>query len=188
MFLSFYVLFLSKILLFSQSIIYCTIYMYNYNNNYHLFVVHNWKVFWEGNKYHCYIAGTFSQKALTLIGYFEVIWHLTIKLSPAKSVGLGNIAKSTTSKGNNALLPANVNRRPPFLEVFDAVYNKSLKDWSLGKRVSFVSLRISIFPSAPHWKTLRFSGNKINWFFFRNQSLIVLNVMRLFYLKASVEE
>ena len=36
------------------------------------------------NKKYCYIAGNFFQTACALIGYFEVTWHLTIKLFPAK--------------------------------------------------------------------------------------------------------
>ena len=57
-----------------------------------------------------------------------------------------------TSEGNSALLPANVDRRPPLflpLHVFLFVLNnKSLNDWSLGKQFIL----------------LRFSGNKINCF------------------------
>ena len=36
------------------------------------------------NKKYCYIAGNFFPTACALIGYFEVTWHLTIKLFPAK--------------------------------------------------------------------------------------------------------
>jgi len=43
-----------------------------------------------------------------------------------------------TSEGNSALLPTNVNRRPPLLwplHVFLFVlYNKALNDWSRGKQ------------------------------------------------------
>ena len=42
-----------------------------------------------------------------LIGYFKITWHLAMKLFPAK-IWAGNIAKSMTSQGNGALLPANV--------------------------------------------------------------------------------
>ena len=65
--------------------------------------------------------------------------HLTIKLFPAKSLLAGNSSKSMTSEGNSALLPENVDRRPPFLfplHVFLFVlYNKSLNDWSFGKQL-----------------------------------------------------
>ena len=41
-------------------------------------------LFYCGNKYICYIAGIFFPTARALIGYFEVTWHLTLKLFPAK--------------------------------------------------------------------------------------------------------
>ena len=41
--------------------------------------------------------------------------------------------------------------------VLVVLYNKSLNDWSLGKQ-------LTLFPSAPARKTLRFLGNKINCF------------------------
>ena len=40
------------------------------------------------------------------------------KLLPAKSFWAGKVAKSMTSVGNSALLPANVDPRPPFRFVF----------------------------------------------------------------------
>ena len=64
------------------------------------------------SKKYCYIAGSFSATARALIGYFEVTWHLPIKLFPVKSLWAGNIAKSMTSESNSALLPANVDQRP----------------------------------------------------------------------------
>ena len=49
------------------------------------------------------------------------------------------------SEGNSALLPANVDRRPPLLlpllVFLFALYNISLNDWSLGKQ-------LILFPSA----------------------------------------
>ena len=56
----------------------------------------------------------------------------------------GNIAKSMTSEGNSALLPVNVDQRPPLqrglmnfqLQIFQ-LYNKSLVPW---ETVNFVSL------------------------------------------------
>ena len=59
--------------------------------------------------------------------------------------GLGN-AKSMTSVGNSALLPANVDRQPPLqrgLIINLQLYNKSLKDWSIN-----CFPRISMFPKA----------------------------------------
>ena len=79
-----------------------------------------------------------------------------------RNIWAGNIAKSMTSECNSALLPANVDRRAPLqrglmnfeLQNFQ-LYNKSLKDWSLGKQ-SICSPRISMFPEAELWETLRF--------------------------------
>ena len=71
------------------------------------------------NIMYCYIAEISSLTACGLIGYFKVMWwYLTINFFPAKSFWAGNIAKSMTSVGNSALLPANVDRRPPFRFVF----------------------------------------------------------------------
>ena len=57
-----------------------------------------------------------------------------MKLFPA------NISERATLQklgGNSAVLPANVDRRPPFRRVFMnfLLYNKSLKDWSLRKQI-----------------------------------------------------
>ena len=101
----------------------------------------------------------FPSTACDLIGYFAVTWHLSIELFPANSLWAGNSAKSMTSEGNSALLPANVDRRPPLLlpllVFLFVLYNKSLNDWSLGKQ--FI---------------LFLSGNKMNCFP-RDQSLSV---------------
>ena len=64
--------------------------------------------------------------------------------------GLGN-AKSMTSVGNSALLPANVDQQPPLQRGLIInfqlqnlqLYNKSLKDWSIN-----CFPRISMFPKA----------------------------------------
>ena len=81
-----------------------------------------------------------------------------------------------TSEGNSALLPANVDRRPPLLlplHVFLFVlYNKSLNDWSLGKRFILFPSNLNEFPQLRLGETLRFSGNKMNCFP-RDQSLSV---------------
>ena len=56
-----------------------------------------------------------------------------------------------TSEGNSALLPVNVDRRPPLLlplHVFLFVlYNKSINDWSLGKQLILFPKNL-MFPSA----------------------------------------
>ena len=57
---------------------------------------------------YCYIAGNFFSTARGLIGYFEVTWHLTMKLLSGQ-----HCKKSMTSGGNNAMLPANVDQWPP---------------------------------------------------------------------------
>ena len=98
------------------------------------------------------IAGNFFPTARALIGYFEVTWHLTMKLFPAKISEKATLQKSMALEGNSALLPANVDRRPPLqwglmnfqLQNFQ-LYNKSLKDCSLGKQNE-------LFPPGPDIK------------------------------------
>ena len=53
----------------------------------------------------------FFPSARAVINYFEVTWHITMKLFPAKNLWAGNIANPMTSESNNTLLPANVDRR-----------------------------------------------------------------------------
>ena len=66
----------------------------------------------------------------------------------------GNIAKSMTSESNATLLAANVDRQPPLqrgvmnfqLENFQ-LYDKSLKDWSLGKQLILFPSNLNVsFP------------------------------------------
>ena len=54
-----------------------------------------------------------------------------------QNLGVGNIAKSMKSVGNSTLLPANVDQRPlsQLGLVNFQLYNKSLKDWSLGQQL-----------------------------------------------------
>ena len=106
-----------------------------------------------GNNFSCYIAEFFSPTARALIGYFEVTWHLTIKLFPAKSLRAGNSAKSMTSESNSALLPANVDRRPPLLFAictfsFFLCYITSHLMTGPSGNISCCFPRISMFPSA----------------------------------------
>ena len=71
-----------------------------------------------------------------------------------QNLSAGNTAKSMTSESNGALLPPNVDRQPPLerdlmnfqLQNFQ-LYNKSLKDWFLGKQLTlFVSNLNVSFP------------------------------------------
>ena len=111
----------------------------------------------------------FPPAARALIGYFEVTWHLTTKLFPAKSLWAGNITKSMTSQGNSALTPADVDRRPPLrclCTFFFMCYitNLLITGPSGNSSLCFPRLRLG--------ETLRFSGNKMNCFP-RDQSLSV---------------
>ena len=86
----------------------------------------------------CFLAGNFFPTACTLLGYFKVTWHMTCTLLwllqghmtannetvSCQNLWAGNIAKSMTSVGNSALLPANVDRQPQLFE-----------DWSLRKQL-----------------------------------------------------
>ena len=121
----------------------------------------------------CYVAGNFFSTVHALIGYFAVTWHLTMKLFPAK------ISEQATMKNPwphratmhcyQWLLTAweiyfhkFVLKKVFFLH---GLYNKSLKDWSLGKQ-------LSLFPSNLNVSLSSASGNKINVFPW-NQSLNV---------------
>ena len=52
-----------------------------------------------------------------------------MKLFLAKIFELATFAKSTTSDRNSALLPANVDLRPPYSEVFAAIENCEIARW-----------------------------------------------------------
>ena len=82
------------------------------------------------------MTGKFFSNTARPIGYFgPASRNETVS---RQNLWAGNIAKSMTSEVNNAMLPANVDRRPPFqrgLTNFQ-LYNKSLKRkfmvcWSL---------------------------------------------------------
>ena len=70
----------------------------------------------------------------------------------------GHIARSMTSEGKSALLPANVDRRPPLqrglmnfqLQNFQ-LHKKLLKDWSLGAsgNTEIRGKKNQLFPSEP---------------------------------------
>ena len=78
-----------------------------------------------------------SARSYWLLINFEVRWHLTMKLFPAKISQLspaGNAAKSMTWEGNST-----VNKDDRGLVNFQLqnfqLFNKSLKDWSFGKQL-----------------------------------------------------
>ena len=80
----------------------------------------------------------FPQTAHALIGYFEVTWHLTMKLFPAKISERATLQNLWCQRVTaSALLPTNVDWRPPLQQglMNFQLYNKSLKDWSLGKQL-----------------------------------------------------
>ena len=89
----------------------------------------------------CYIAGNLFLTARTLIGYFEVTSHLTMKLFPANISELATL-QIYDVRGNSALLLANFDRRlllqRGLKNVFQLQhiqpYNSLLKDCSLEKQ------------------------------------------------------
>ena len=103
------------------------------------------------------IAEFFPPTAHALIGWFEVTWHLTIKLFRAKSLWVGNIAKSMTT----------TIARFSFCTIWQITW------WLVPlETVNFVSLKSQCFPWLCLRETLGFSGNEINCFQ-RDQSLSV---------------
>ena len=90
----------------------------------------------------CYIPGNFFPTACS---HWLLRGHMTSNSETVSRQNLqaGNIAKSITSEGNSALLPANVDRRPlSHRGVMNfRLSDKSLKDWSLGKQ-------LILFPSS----------------------------------------
>ena len=120
------------------------------------------RCFFSYNNQFCYIAGSFFANSTR--SHWLLRGHMTSNNETVsrRNIWAGNIAKSMTSECNSALLPANVDRWAPLqrglmnfeLQNFQ-LYNKSLKDWSLGKQ-SICSPRISMFPEAELWETLRF--------------------------------
>ena len=65
------------------------------------------------DKLNCYIAGNFFLTVRGLIGYFEVTCRLTTNWFLPNSLSRQHCKQSMTSEGNNAMLPANVDRRQP---------------------------------------------------------------------------
>ena len=125
-----------------------------------IILLYSWKCFRNRARSHWLLRGLMKSDTKTV---------------SRQNLWAGNIAKSMTSDGNIALLPANVDRRPLFLrdsmnfllQKFQ-LYNKSLKDRSLGKQ-------LILFPSNLNVSRGGFWGNKINCFP-REQSL------RVYYL------
>ena len=100
--------------------------------------------------------------ALCLIGYFEVTWHLTIKLIPAKiseRATLQNLWRQrVTLHCYPPCLPTTALRGLMNfqLQIFQ-LYNKSLKDWSVERQLILFPENINVTRG-----TLRFSRNRIN--------------------------
>ena len=91
------------------------------------------------------IAGIFFPTVRALIGYFEVTWHLTMKLFlPAKISERGTLQNLWRQRVTmQCLLPRMLTARKIYFHKFVGekvfflvgynLYNKWLKDWSLGK-------------------------------------------------------
>ena len=67
-----------------------------------------------------------------------------MKLFRAKISELATFAKSMTSDGNNALLPAKVDLRPPYSEVFPAIENCEIARW-LNVNDPYILCKVSRF-------------------------------------------
>ena len=137
-----------------------------------------WPMYRALNKSHyCYITGNWFPTTCALID--QLRGHMTSNNETVSRQNLlaSNIAQSITSEGYSALLPANVDRRPPFTTRFNEqfelqilqLYNISLKTGPSGNS-QFCFPRISVFPLVPPRETLILSGNKMNCFL-RDQSL-----------------
>ena len=78
----------------------------------------------------------------------------------------GNIAKSMTSEGKSALLPANVDARPPpqrgLMNSSFEIFSSTTNHWSLGKLLILLP-RIPVFPEAEPRETLRFCCSRLHW-------------------------
>ena len=70
-----------------------------------------------------------------------------MKLLPAQIFERETLQKSMTSEGNCALLPANVDRRPPLQRglMNFRLCNKSLEDWSLRKQLILFVSNLNVF-------------------------------------------
>ena len=98
----------------------------------------------------CCVAGNFFPNSAR--SHWSIRGHMTSnnETFSRQNLWAGNVAKSMTSEGNSARLPAKVNRWPPLqrglmnshLQNF-YLHNKSLKVWSLGKQ-------IMLFPENVH--------------------------------------
>ena len=98
-------------------------------------------LFYCGNKYICYIAGNFFPTARTLIGYFEVTWHLTLKLLPAKISERATLQSLWHHRVTVHCYPRMLTSGEIYFHnfvhekvFFRGLYNKSLKDRFLGKQ------------------------------------------------------
>ena len=121
-------------------------------------------LFYCGNKYICYIAGNFFPTARALIDYFEVTWHLTLKLLPAKISERATLQNLWHHRVTVHCYPRMLTSGEIYFHnfvhekvFFRGLYNKSLKDWFLGKQ--FI-----VFPSHLNVPLGSASGNEINCF------------------------
>ena len=118
----------------------------------------------------CYIAGNFFPITHALIGYFMVRWHLIVKLFPPKSLSGQHSKKSMMSGVNSALLPANVDRRPPLqrglmnssFRVSSYITNHLVKVWFLGKQLMLFPSNLNVSLSFASGKMPDIVGKKIN--------------------------
>ena len=106
---------------FHSNYIHCTIALKQFE------VLYSWKFFPYTARTHRLLRGHMTSNDETV---------------SRQNLWAGNIAKSMTSEGHSALLPANVDRQPllqqglmSFQLQFFQLYNKTLKDWSFGKQL-----------------------------------------------------
>ena len=85
--------------------------------------------------HNCYRAEFFFPNSMH--SHWLLQGHMTSnnKTFSHQSLWAGNSAKSMTSEGNSAVLPANVDCRPPLHIFLFVLFNKSLSDWSFGKQL-----------------------------------------------------
>ena len=126
-------------------------------------------------------------------------WKFTSRSHDIENWAANN-AKSMMSEGSSALLPKNIDRWPPSqwglmnfqLQNFQ-LYNKTLKCWSLRKRLILFPSNLNVSLGSTSGE---FSGNKINYFS-QNQSLsvyyycvkfLIFFISTLFSSKESIAE
>ena len=106
---------------------------------------------------HCtyYFAGNFFPLSLVIWGH--ITSYSNNETVSRQNLWASSIAKSMTSEANSALLPGLMNFQ---LQNFQLYITNHFKTGPSGNSSYFVPLKSQCFP----WRTLRFSGNKINSF------------------------